>query len=241
MQKASRTVNTFGDAAGKSGGHMEKFNVHILASRPAIGAFAGLTGQATAGLSHLVHGFMMAPGPIGVAVAGILLLTHALNEQAEAAEKARKRSEDLWESFKKQTIQSHWSPEAKKANDEMVAAGQKKIELEKEIQDLQREFDNLRGNPNIGRTDRERMQQDILNKTSEAKRAGELSNLAKKDFDKAIEKGHGGEHAHGHVQAAIGGRAAEVFKAAKDPTIAILERVANGIDRLNGRREGMMG
>ena len=238
MRKASQTVNTFGDAAGKTSGHMEKFNFHMLSSRSTIGTFAAVTGQSAGSLHHLVRAFELAPGPIGACIAAFIVLKETYDGVAAAAERFHERNRAAAAGIEDNAAKiKHMHAEemgkvfnpmaegAKAAADEIGKEMGKKIDAMRKSAQSIFTFENfytaLKGVPEIQELAKQKQKfMDIFNRN-------------KKEGD--------GHAAHGHVQAAIGGRAAEVFKAAKDPTIAILERVANGIDRLNGRREGMMG
>ena len=99
MAEARGSVDKLGQGLNGSQEHFKKFNMHSLASRHAIGTFAAATGTAVGPLSLLVHAFMLAPGPIGLALAGILAFKEALGlaseEARKAAEQTNKFSEDI--------------------------------------------------------------------------------------------------------------------------------------------------
>ena len=133
MQKASETVNTFGDTANKTTGHMGKFNAHMLTSRHALGTFAMATGTALGPLSHLIHGFMLAPGPIGAVIAGILLFKEVLNDQSEAAKKAAEANAAYYKTMVAPALRSRgeWTQEMKKEYEEYEKYGKEAARQEK--------------------------------------------------------------------------------------------------------------
>ena len=120
MQKASRTVNDFGEVGSKATGHIAKFNIHMLASRSAITTFAAATNQSVGPLSHLVHAFMMAPGAIGAAIAGFLLFREAMNAAAEQ----EKRTAEIFAETQAFLAEADWADRAAAGYDHIGIAAE---------------------------------------------------------------------------------------------------------------------
>jgi len=126
MESAASSVDGLRDSVTGTHSHFERFNLHALASRHAIGTFALATGQAAGPLSHLVHGFMLAPGPIGAAIGAILLFRHMMEASSKATEEATKKQAEWHKGFME--TQKAMSGKTESPMEKQMDAEQKRLE-----------------------------------------------------------------------------------------------------------------
>lgn len=100
IKGSARNMRMLQDSAKSTKAGVEEFSGHLENSRGAISVFSGVTGIAAGEMRHFVHAIELAPGPVGAAIAAILVLKAIMDSQAEAAEKAAKANKQYLDSLK---------------------------------------------------------------------------------------------------------------------------------------------
>ena len=88
VKAAGAQLDEFGNKIKHTNTHSESFHGHMHNAASAVKTFSTGVGASVGEMSHLVHAFELAPGPIGLAIAAVLSLKMALESQAESAKKA---------------------------------------------------------------------------------------------------------------------------------------------------------
>jgi len=249
MTKASQTVNKFGDAASNSTTHMEKFNLHMLTSRSNLRLLSEGIGVSVGHLRMISHVIGSGGVAIAGAVGGLYLLKNAYEETTRVIRQGAEDSLKFYENLRNiRDIADETRPDETPRRKLEHAYAEQKKGLTSRMEKLQepswtgflthiaignKYAETVKNQAIDIRTQKSQLQKDYLEDiTHYDPKPGELLEKYKK---------HRGGGGGGHMEAAIGGRAAEAFKASHDPTVEILEKISNGIDRLNNKREGMLG
>lgn len=93
VTQAGNNIKEFAKKAEEAGQANEQAAHHHLSARHALGLVASQTGMATGELMHFYHALHMVPGPLGIALAGVMMLKAAVTEYREKQEKARESLE----------------------------------------------------------------------------------------------------------------------------------------------------
>jgi hypothetical protein len=135
MQESHFALVKFLGLAEQSGTHLSKFDLHTLASKRVMGSLQAATGMATSGLAHMIHGFTLAPGPIGAAIAAFIAFREVVEFTKTTQEESKKKMEEHVDIMKhaKEMLSTHQESPFQKMDDEIQSLNDHASELQRQM------------------------------------------------------------------------------------------------------------